>query len=126
MSDLFKLEGFVADKDLARVMRLLASCNVRDLSCVPVINAKATAKGIESFGNNVTEIVRDLITTHRINKVNRADVFQMLHDCGWPSPASGATSALKNLVKAKFLKRQGKGTKYAFYIVNRSKRNEDL
>lgn len=118
--DLFKVEFYVKDKDLAKVKRILANTRVVRGEIVdhPVVNAMMkNGKLRAKTDGNTLSLLLDYLQKSKKAEINADDVRTMLQENG-RNPTS-YRYALTEAIKAGYLRRKGKGATMTYVVRNK-------
>lgn len=103
---MFKLEGFIEDKNLPKVLHLLDGL-ILDLRTVPVRNAVKQGGKIKSTAANSTgEAIAAYARAAKLHVITTMQIKEALGQSGYS--VGGSSTAIRNAVESKLLKR-GKG-----------------
>ncbi len=116
--EMFNLEMYVEDKNLAKVKRALAGL-VIELRDAPVVNAEKKANGAMAAktSGNIVDMLLAYCRQHKLDTINRAMAGKFARSIG--RKESSATYILQMAGKAGVLRKFGKGNACHYKIIKK-------
>jgi hypothetical protein len=116
---MFRLEGFVDDKNVVMIMKALSG-RVMDFKMVPVVNAeKKNGKAVAKTSGDPMELLAAYLKQHKLTEVQASHIRDFVTSIG-RSPGA-YYKYLTDAKEAKLLKRKpGNDKARASYLVNKA------
>lgn len=103
---MFKVELLCEDKNLAKLLRLLAGAGAMNVSSVPVIEGLAAGPRLNGLNAAGSAVLRGMMAD-KLTVITPKEAAEYLKSAGLSR--GSATYALNNLIAAKQMKRKEKG-----------------
>jgi hypothetical protein len=109
---MFRVECFCDDKKLAKVLWVLQSVGVYNVSSQPVVNAEKSKGKIraKTTAADKLEILRQLITQRDLKEIGPTEIKEVAQQAGINE--KGYSNILRAAIKARMLSRVGKTFRY--------------